>query len=129
MMSPASSDAELQIKNEVFMKKKVYSLYSKGDKDSSLFSAENTEELVDIVLQCIFDNEEFDEFFDMNGDISLSESNKAYFYEVISDYTLYCIANYDSEHMKLTEINVLQSIDIKALLDSLNVKIKAGNII
>lgn len=110
------------------MIKKIYSLYSKGDKDSSVFSAYDNEELIDIVLQCIFDNEEFDEFFDVDGNIRLTESNLSYFYDVLSDYTLYCIANYDSENVKLTHINELQIINFKELLGELN-KVLGGNII
>ena len=46
------------------MKKKIYSIYSKIDKDSNLFTASTPDEAMEIAFQTIFDSEEFDDYFD-----------------------------------------------------------------
>jgi len=101
------------------MKKKLYAIYSKSDKDSSVFSASSEHEVVDISFQVIFDSEDFDEFFDDNGQLNKNNADINLLFDVISDWRLFCIAEYDSENMKIYNIGN-HDIDLKSLLNEVN---------
>ena len=101
------------------MKKKLYAIYSKSDKDSSVFSASSDQEVVDISFQVIFDSEDFDEFFNSDGQFDKKNADMNLLFDVISDWRLFCIAEYDSENMKIYNIGNLD-IDLKSLLNEVN---------
>ena len=88
------------------MKKKIYCIYSKADKDSNLYTASSIEECMEVAFQTIMDSEEFDDFFTEDGKIHLTRDNKAMFYDVLKDWQLYCIGLYDSENMEIKELGI-----------------------
>lgn len=101
------------------MKKRIYAIYSKLDKDSTIFAAVDEQECIDTALQFIFDNDEFDEFFDLDGKISLNNKNKDYFYDILKEYQLYSIGMYDSESMRI-DSSSLNNIDISEMLKAMS---------
>ena len=103
------------------MKKMIYSIYSKIDKDSNLFTASTPDEAMDVAFQTIFDSEEFDEFFDDDGKLHFSAENKAYFYDVLKEWTLYCVGSYDSENMVILTVKS-EKMNIVDFLNSFNDK-------
>lgn len=101
------------------MRKKLYAIYSKLDKDSVVISAKDEEECIDATLNYILDSEEFDDFFDLDGKIRLNNKNRDLFYDVMSEYQIYFIGFYDSETMRIEPVNA-SSIDIKSMLQALS---------
>ena len=99
------------------MKKKIYCIYSKLNKDSNLFTASNIDECIYVAFQTILDSEEFDDFFDSNGKIHLNRQNKAHFFDILKDWQLYCIGDFNSESMEI-EKSGIQDIVLSDYLGS-----------
>lgn len=109
------------------MIKKIYCIYSIADKDSTLFTAENDEVLVDTIFDFILDNEEYDDFFDESGRIRLNSSNISHFYDILSEYRLYCLGDFDSLDIKVV-IKDNSYIDIRSLVEAMDRKISGVKI-
>ncbi|QCS36922.1 hypothetical protein [Tortoise microvirus 26] len=105
------------------MNKRIYVIYNTDEKDSNVFSARSTDEAFDIAFQTIFDTEEFDEFFNDNGDIVVTKANKAYFFECLKGWKMYDYGKYDSDKVLFSLTEHPNPIDFNEYLKILQDKV------